>query len=102
MYIAYTRTPLGLLRLESDGEALCAVQLAPARTDAETLCPVLAQTAAELAEYFAGQRRAFTVPLHMAGTPAGCGSRNIFCAWKVFAGKGLTALVYCDRLVLFQ
>lgn len=31
--------------------------------------PALAQASAELAEYFAGERRAFTVPLDQEGTP---------------------------------
>lgn len=69
MYLVYYPSPVGLLRLESDGEALCAVQLAPARTDAERPCPVLNETARQLAEYFAGQRRDFDLPLRAAGTP---------------------------------
>lgn len=69
MYLVYYLSPVGLLRLESDGEALCAVQLAPARTDAERSCPVLTETARQLDEYFAGRRRAFDLPLRAAGTP---------------------------------
>lgn len=69
MYLVYYPSPIGLLRLESDGEALCAVQLAPDRTDAECPCPVLAETARQLGEYFAGRRRDFDLPLRAAGTP---------------------------------
>ena len=69
MYLAYYDSPIGLLRLESDGEALCAVQRVPARTGPERPCPVLAETARQLEEYFAGQRRAFDLPLRAAGTP---------------------------------
>ena len=69
MYLAYYDSPVGLLRLESDGDALCAVRLAPARTEPERPCPVLAETARQLGEYFAKQRRAFELPLRAAGTP---------------------------------
>ena len=70
MYLVYCPSPVGLLRLESaDGARLCAVRLAAARTGPERPCPVLAETARQLAEYFAGQRRVFDLPLAAAGTP---------------------------------
>ena len=70
MYLACFDSPVGLLRLESsDGERLCAVRLAAARSEPERPCPVLAETARQLDEYFAGQRREFDLPLGAVGTP---------------------------------
>lgn len=80
--------PFGDLRLVSDGTALTAIDFAQDETGtfygpdpssfreaeppqwqrADSL-PVLAQTAAELREYFAGTRTDFTVPLSLSGTP---------------------------------
>ena len=64
-------SPLGELRLHARGGALAGVylpgQAAPvaARGDAD----VLARAAAQLAEYFAGTRRVFDLPLDARGTP---------------------------------
>ncbi len=70
MYVAYYPSPVGLLQLESaDDDALCAVRLAAARTVPEHPCPVLTGAARQLAEYFAGRRQVFEVPLAAAGTP---------------------------------
>ena len=67
-FVRRVETPIGALRLISDGEALCAVEFGEGglRMDA---APVLLQAERELAEYFAGRRRAFSVPLCMRGTP---------------------------------
>jgi methylated-DNA-[protein]-cysteine S-methyltransferase len=63
-------SPLGRLRLVADGDALAGVylpvQAVPAA--AEGRAPVLALAAAQLAEYFAGERRDFDVPLAPRGT----------------------------------
>lgn len=66
--VQYCPTPIGLLELVSDGEALCRAELVRAarseRPDAVT------QTATrELEEYFAGKRQEFTVALAAQGTP---------------------------------
>ena len=68
-------SPLGRLRLVADGDALIGVYLpdqpAPDAPDAPALPdvpPVLARAAAQLAEYFAGTRRDFDVPLASRGT----------------------------------
>jgi methylated-DNA-[protein]-cysteine S-methyltransferase len=66
-------SPLGPLRLIADGDALTGVYLpdqpAPAPRDAPAApSPVLALAAAQLAEYFAGARRDFDVPLAPRGT----------------------------------
>ena len=63
-------SPVGLLRLYADREALTGVYL-PVQSAPEARAgrtPVLALAAAQLAEYFAGARRDFDVPLGPHGT----------------------------------
>jgi methylated-DNA-[protein]-cysteine S-methyltransferase len=68
-------SPIGSLRLSAGADALTAIAFvrdpASVRTDGDPPRPtaVLEQAAVELAEYFAGRRRAFTVPLDPRGTP---------------------------------
>jgi len=66
-------TPIGELLLVSDGEALTAVQFDDGRRGSPTPGgaddPVLAEAAAQLRAYFAGERTAFDLPLRAAGTP---------------------------------
>ena len=64
-------TPVGPLHLTADGAALTGLWFGtrPADEPPSPADPLLAQAAAELGEYFAGERRAFTVPLAPAGTP---------------------------------
>jgi methylated-DNA-[protein]-cysteine S-methyltransferase len=63
-------SPLGVLRLYAHAEELVGVYLpdqdAPAA--AHHASPVLGATAAQLAEYFAGVRRSFDLPLAPRGT----------------------------------
>jgi methylated-DNA-[protein]-cysteine S-methyltransferase len=75
MHIRTLDSPLGELTLVSDGEALTGLymtehrhrpQLPPATGDDDR---VLAQARDQLAEYFAGERREFDLPLRPAGTP---------------------------------
>ena len=61
-------SPLGALTLRGTEAALTAVEFGR-REGEERPSPVLEQAAAELAAYFAGARRVFTVPLDPAGTP---------------------------------
>lgn len=61
-------SPVGNLLLASDGTALTELRRTSSAGRQDS-CPVLQQAAAELDEYFAGQRQAFTVPLHPTGTP---------------------------------
>lgn len=67
--LLYDTSPIGLLRLEADAAGLCRAALVPAVTDAARPGPIVEQAAAELREYFAGQRKAFDVPLSLHGTP---------------------------------
>lgn len=72
--------PMGELCLVSDGTALTRIDFPPAPgSDRPTSAPppgqraddlqLLRAAAAELREYFAGERTEFTVPLALAGTP---------------------------------
>lgn len=60
-------SPIGPLTLQGSETALTGLRFGDARTDLPS-CPLLEQAAAELAEYFAGIRRTFTLPLSPAGT----------------------------------
>jgi methylated-DNA-[protein]-cysteine S-methyltransferase len=66
-------SPLGILRLVSDGTALTAIEMPPLAEPAETMIEhadaVLCRARDQLAEYFAGRRRHFDLPLAAAGTP---------------------------------
>ena len=59
-------SPVGPLTLTAEGPALSSIRFGDAGEGASS--PVLEQAAAELAEYFAGKRRAFSVPLAPQGT----------------------------------
>ena len=72
----FLSTPLGTVLLASDGEALVGAwfegqRYEPARGgswERRRNTPVLVRAGAEMTEYFAGTRTAFTVPLAPAGT----------------------------------
>jgi methylated-DNA-[protein]-cysteine S-methyltransferase len=68
-------SPIGHLLLTADADALTGLYMGtpskqPALDDAwqESRAGVLAETARQLKEYFAGARRSFDLPLRMAGT----------------------------------
>jgi len=65
-------SPVGRLRVVATGEALARIDFLggdPGRIDrAAKLPPMLAKTLRELADYFDGRRREFSVPLAPAGT----------------------------------
>lgn len=73
MHYSYYNSPLGDLELCASDQALLSVEIATAKThDEDAQHPLLAQTAAELDEYFAGTRRSFDIPLGYGetyGTP---------------------------------
>ena len=66
-------TSIGTLVLECDGDVLVGLWLPNetrhGRHDVHDVAPVLKETATQLEEYFAGDRKEFTVPLAPAGTP---------------------------------
>ena len=64
------RSPLGPILLEEDGGAVTGLRFCGQEVPAQgPVSPVLAQAAAQLAEYFAGQRQSFTISLAPRGTP---------------------------------
>lgn len=68
MYKLSLNTPVGILTLFSDGEALREIRFG--KTDGEDRsCPLLTETESQLNAYFNGKRRDFTVPLAPEGTP---------------------------------
>ncbi len=69
--VAFTDTPLGRMTLVQRGEALSELRLAGEAYDGETVgeTPLLRRAAEELAEYFAGKRETFDLPLAPDGTP---------------------------------
>ena len=73
LHFAWIDSPVGLLRAGATESALRLLQFintpAPAEAGHSDSTPILDQTRRELAEYFAGSRRAFEVPLSFAGTP---------------------------------
>lgn len=60
-------SPIGLLTIVSDGENVTALRFGDT-TKGLRSCPVLEQAAAQLGEYFAGEREVFSVPLNARGT----------------------------------
>ncbi len=68
----FVDSPIGRIRVVADGAAITRIEFPgepgpPAADGAGD--PLLARAAAQLAEYFAGARRAFDLPLAPAGTP---------------------------------
>ena len=63
-------SPVGLLRLETDGASLTGVWFhAKDRPASDRLTGVLAETRRQLEAYFAGRLTSFDLPLAPAGTP---------------------------------
>ncbi|PLW68670.1 methylated-DNA--[protein]-cysteine S-methyltransferase [Pseudohalioglobus lutimaris] len=72
MNYQYMRSPIGRLRLLSDGQCLTAIEFENRQLDrpgdTERGDPVLRLCAQQLDEYFAGKRRSFDIPLAAGGT----------------------------------
>jgi methylated-DNA-[protein]-cysteine S-methyltransferase len=67
-------SPLGRIEITSDGDAITSLSIEragelPFDELAETSNPLLETAAGQLAEYFAGARQTFDLPLAMRGTP---------------------------------
>lgn len=77
LFYKFVESPIGNLKLVASAQGLVAIlweEDRPRRVRLDDLIedlqqPILKQTEAELKEYFAGERREFTVPLNMGGTP---------------------------------
>lgn len=61
-------SPLGPLTLAGTEDALTEIAFGDAREEKDSASPVLELAARELAEYFEGKRKEFTVPLAPEGT----------------------------------
>jgi len=68
IYSINIESPLGLLRAEADENAITMLQFDSPSTTANAANPVLERLRAELAEYFAGERTEFSLPVKPAGT----------------------------------
>lgn len=68
MYRMMVQSPLGPLTLTAVENALTGIAFGDLRDGADVPSPVLEQAAQELAEYFEGERKEFTVPLAPEGT----------------------------------
>ena len=73
MNYQFLETPIGSLRLVSDGTHLLAIEFEGQYSEdmqgSECSDPVLASCAQQLSEYFAGARQGFELPLGAHGTP---------------------------------
>ena len=76
-FYSYIASPLGRILLTSDGESLTGLYLEGQKYEPEPgagwtrndTLPLFTTTASQLAEYFAGARSSFELPLAPAGTP---------------------------------
>lgn len=67
--VHYIDSPLGMIELQGNNGFLTDLNFRERRSDAETgSIPVLDAAAAQLAEYFAGTRTVFDIPLALNGT----------------------------------
>ena len=83
LQIAWIDSPVGLLRVGASDSALHTLQFVnskQAAADEPNSNPIIEQTRCELAEYFAGTRRVFEVPLSFAGTPFQRGVWTALCS----------------------
>lgn len=71
MLYTYVETPIGLLLVAGDRQMLRTIRFPPAHPESgwKQSDEAFAQTAIQLREYFAGERRAFDLHLAMDGTP---------------------------------
>lgn len=68
MYERLIDSPVGLLTLRAEDGALTAILFGDQRTGLSGSDQILDQAEAELKEYFAGERKEFTVPVRLMGT----------------------------------
>jgi methylated-DNA-[protein]-cysteine S-methyltransferase len=68
-YHRYYQSPIGVLAIECSDTYLLAVLFADKQILPETSHPILDLAVQQLAEYFAGERQVFELPLGQEGTP---------------------------------
>ena len=69
-YITYLKTPIGQIKLTADNNAVNSILFVfnDTEMEEENINQVVTQCKKELAEYFAGKRKEFDVPIHQTGT----------------------------------
>lgn len=69
MHVTFHDSPLGTIRIESDGEAITSLRWSKdGLADSGETCALHAEAAAQLASYFAGTRGDFDLPVRPAGS----------------------------------
>lgn len=81
-YLNYFSSPLGLLAIESDGQGISGLSFKDKVEKQEHHSPLLDHCKEELAAYFKGELKEFTVPLSLQGTPF---QRKVWQALKKIA-----------------
>ncbi|HEV7185099.1 MAG TPA: methylated-DNA--[protein]-cysteine S-methyltransferase, partial [Leifsonia sp.] len=72
-YLTRTSSPIGRLEITSDGQAITSLSIErgghlPLEEHPERSTPVLEEAVQQLAQYFAGERKNFELPVNTAGT----------------------------------
>ncbi|AAT88642.1 cysteine methyltransferase [Leifsonia xyli subsp. xyli] len=98
-YLLSVPSPIGRIELTGDGEAVTSLSIArggilPHGERPEYTSAVLDDAAEQLAQYFAGDRRDFDLPLRLEGTPF---RRAV---WERLAGLGFGTLTTYGELGL--
>lgn len=97
---ACKETPIGQIGIESDGKHIVALHLRGDCKGESSADPLLAEAFRQLDEYFAGNRRAFDLPLKPAGTPfqlrVWAALRRIPCGKTATYGE-IAAAVGCPK-----
>lgn len=68
---ALIATPLGTIRIEGDDAQILSVRIGGDEAASPGAATAVREAAEQLKQWFAGERREFTVPLEPAGTPRG-------------------------------
>lgn len=67
-YYAYIESPIGLVEIGSDGEAIISLYFVDAPRPDAVNHPLAEEAARQVAAYFAGERQVFDLPLKLEGT----------------------------------
>ncbi|SEF95971.1 methylated-DNA-[protein]-cysteine S-methyltransferase [Caloramator fervidus] len=68
IYKAYYESPIGLIEIKAENEAIVSLDFIEKKEDDENICEVLKKCIIELDEYFKGKRKNFTVDINLKGT----------------------------------
>jgi methylated-DNA-[protein]-cysteine S-methyltransferase len=68
MYVSFLSSPVGTLKLQANEDAITSVSFWEGEIGNSDQHPLLSQCRQQLEEYFAGERRDFSVPMHLGGT----------------------------------